>query len=86
MWFLWWAITSKESVSLIIVPLSNIIVDKYVVGHSTLNVLFFLGPIPIVLLLTPLTILPVTFFAGPNRLTKRLSSMDPYQLLAHLLF
>ena len=28
MWFLWWAITSKESVSLIIVPLSNIIVDN----------------------------------------------------------
>ena len=54
--------TSKDRVNLIIVPFSNVIVDKYVVGHSTLNVLFFLGPIPIVLFFTPLTILPVYFF------------------------
>ena len=36
----------------------------------SLKVLFFLGPIPIVLFFTPFTILPVTFFAGPNKLTK----------------
>ena len=48
---------------------SNTIVDKYVVGHSTLNFFPLLGPIPIVLFLTPFIKLPLTSFAGPSKFT-----------------
>ena len=52
------AITSKDRVRFMIVPFLKVIVDKYVVGHSTLNFLFLLDPTKIILLLAPLTMLP----------------------------
>ena len=51
-------------------PFSNMIVVKYVVGHSTLILFPFLGPIPIVLNREPfIKLAAFTSFAGPNKFT-----------------